>query len=224
MFGARNAPVNHTYEPTITLRQSEDEFLCPVWLIKEYIAKTKYREEWDDKLFITRKMGLTVAVSNATTASKLKETLTLANIRASGVSTRKTVTSFGTTHEASIRTIMEAGDLAHTSTMYGYYIRCLPREVQIRILEHWSACKEWMWQQWPQTTCIKLISVQGRRIYFPCLYGISLSLVMNGSLERRGSQFDLVVKLRTIIFVLDLIENSLSQNVYFSHFVEIWPL
>ena len=30
---------------------------------------------------------------------------------------------------------MEAGDWAHTSTMYGNYIRCLPNEVLVRNLE-----------------------------------------------------------------------------------------
>ena len=40
---------------------------------------------------------------------------------------------------ASIRTIIEAGDWAHTSMMYGHYIRCLPREVLVRILEKTSA-------------------------------------------------------------------------------------
>ena len=44
VFGAKNAKPNHLYGPTITLRQAEDECLCPVRLIKECIAKTKDRE------------------------------------------------------------------------------------------------------------------------------------------------------------------------------------
>ena len=45
VFGAKNARSNHPYDPTITLRQAEDECLYPVRLIKEYVAKTKHRED-----------------------------------------------------------------------------------------------------------------------------------------------------------------------------------
>ena len=41
VFGAKNARPNHPYMPTITMRQAEDEFLCPVRHIKEYTAKAK---------------------------------------------------------------------------------------------------------------------------------------------------------------------------------------
>ena len=34
---------------------------------------------------------------------------------------------------------MEAGDWGHISMMYGHYIRCLPREVLVRILGQTSA-------------------------------------------------------------------------------------
>ena len=71
VFGARNARPNHPYGPTITLRWAEDECLGPVRLIKEYLAKTKGREDQSDKLFVTRKMGSAVAVSNGTIASWL---------------------------------------------------------------------------------------------------------------------------------------------------------
>ena len=89
VFGAINARTNHPHGPTITLRQIENECLCPMRLIKEYITKTKDREDWSDKLFVTRKMGPAVAVSNGTVTSWLKETLTLTNIRTSGGSTWK---------------------------------------------------------------------------------------------------------------------------------------
>ena len=110
----------------------EDECLCPVRLIKEYIAKIKDQSE---KLFVIRKMGLAVAVSNVTIARWLKESLTLANIRASGGSTRKAAATYVASQRASIRIIMEADDWAYTSTMYGHYIGCLSREVLVRILE-----------------------------------------------------------------------------------------
>ena len=86
MFGVKNARPNLPYDATITLRQAEDGCLCPMRLIKEYIAKTKVREDQSDKLFVTRKTGPGVAVSNGIIASWLKETLTIANIRASGES------------------------------------------------------------------------------------------------------------------------------------------
>ena len=84
-------------------------------------------------------MGPAAVVYYGTIASWLKQTLTLANIRASGGSTRKATATYVYSQGAFIRTIMEAGYLAHTSTMYGHYIRCLPREVLFRILEQTSA-------------------------------------------------------------------------------------
>ena len=73
-----------------------------------------------------------------TIASWLKETLTLANIRPSRGSTRQAAATYAASQGADIRTIMETGDWAHTSTMYGHYIRCLPREDLVRILKHSS--------------------------------------------------------------------------------------
>ena len=65
--------------------------------------------------------------------------LGLANTRASRGSTRKAAATYVASQGASIRTIMEAGDWAHTSTMYGHYIRCPPREILVRILQQTSA-------------------------------------------------------------------------------------
>ena len=69
VFGAKNARPNHWYGSTIILRQAEDECLCQARLIKEYTAKTKEREDWSEKLFVTRKVHIAVAVSNGTIAS-----------------------------------------------------------------------------------------------------------------------------------------------------------
>ena len=80
-----------------------------------------------------------MAVSNDTIADWLKETFTLANIRTSGGPTRKAAATYATSQEASIRAIMEAGEWAHNSMIYGCYIRCLPGEVLVRILEQTSA-------------------------------------------------------------------------------------
>ena len=41
--GAKNGSLNHPFGATTTLRQAEDEYLCPARLIKEIIAKTKDR-------------------------------------------------------------------------------------------------------------------------------------------------------------------------------------
>ena len=76
---------------------------------------------------------------NGTIASWLKETLTLANIRALGGSTRKAAVTYVASHRVYIRTIMETCDWVHTSMMYWYCIRCLPKEVLIRIWEKTSA-------------------------------------------------------------------------------------
>ena len=40
-FEAKKAQSNDPYGPAIALRQAEDECLCPVRLLKEYIAKNK---------------------------------------------------------------------------------------------------------------------------------------------------------------------------------------
>ena len=138
-FWANNARPNHPYGPTITLRWAEDEYLCPVKLIKEHIVQAKCREDQSDKLFVTRKMGPAVAASNGTIASWVKETFNLANIRISGGSARRAAATYAASQGASIRTIMEPGDGAHTPMMYGHYIRCLPKEVLVRILEQTSA-------------------------------------------------------------------------------------
>ena len=101
----------------------------PIGLIKEYVAQSKDREDQSDRPFVSRKMGPAVAVSNGTVASWLKETLTLANIWASGGSTRKAAVHNAASQGNPIRTIMEHGDWTHTLMMYGYYIRFLPKEV-----------------------------------------------------------------------------------------------
>ena len=51
VFGAKNVRPNHPYGPIIRLRWAEDECLCPVRLIKEYIAKNKDREDQSDEHF-----------------------------------------------------------------------------------------------------------------------------------------------------------------------------
>ena len=102
-------------------------------------SQTKDSEDGSEKLFVTREMGPAVAVSNGTIASWLKETLTLANNGALGGSIRKAAATYVASQGASIMTIMEAGDLTHTSTLYGHYISCLPREVLVRIPEQTSA-------------------------------------------------------------------------------------
>ena len=57
---------------------------------------------------------------------------------------------------------MEAGNWAYTSMSMGTTS---------------GACPErYRWQQWPQTICNKLISVQVNRIYILCIDGISPSL------------------------------------------------
>ena len=150
---ANNARPNHPYGPTITLRWEEDECLCPVRLIKEYIAKAKDRKDKSEKLFVMRKMGPAVAISSGTIAIWLKDTLILANMRASGGSTRKAAATCEDSQGASLRTIMETCDWAHTSIMYGHYIRCLPKKVLVRIPEkHQIAFKELMRQRNLHTT------------------------------------------------------------------------
>ena len=53
-------------------------------------------------------MGLVTAISNATDANWLKETLTIAYIRASRCSPRKASRSWVASQEASIKTMAEA--------------------------------------------------------------------------------------------------------------------
>ena len=45
VFGAKNARPNHPYGTATTLRQAGDECLCPMRFIKEYLARTKDKED-----------------------------------------------------------------------------------------------------------------------------------------------------------------------------------
>ena len=143
-------------------------------------------------------MGLAVAVSNSTIANWLKETITLANIRASGWSTRKAAVTFAARLGASVKTIIGADDWAHTSMMYGHYIRYLPRGVLVRILEQTSASilgvnEIYSYRQY------KLGWYQPYEIFF-CQEDVGTN--------------------RQIILLLGWMEHiDLYQNVYFSHLV-----
>ena len=75
----------------------------PMRLIKEYTAKTNDSKDKSEKLFVTRKVVPAVTVSNGIIASWLKETFTLANIRASEGSTMKAAATYVINHGASIR-------------------------------------------------------------------------------------------------------------------------
>ena len=134
--GAKNARLNHPYGPTITMSQEEDE--CPVRVTKEYLAKTKDREDHSDKLFVSRKISPVVAVCNGTIASWLKETLTLVISGLPQGQPEKAGATYMASQGASIRTIMESGDWAHISMVYGHYIRYLYKEILVRILEQTS--------------------------------------------------------------------------------------
>ena len=139
VFEAKSARPNHPSRPTITLRSAQDEYICPVRFIKEYIGKAKGREEQSEKPFVTRKMGPALVVSKDTIAHWPKKTLTLANVRAPGGSIRKAAATHAACQGVSIRTIMEADEWAYTSMMDEHYIIGLPRGVLARILEQTSA-------------------------------------------------------------------------------------
>ena len=62
----------------------------------------------------------------------------MADIKASGGSTRKASASWAASKGVSIKTILDAGDWAHTSTAYRHYIKCLPEGVAQRIAEQIS--------------------------------------------------------------------------------------
>ena len=102
--GAKIAQPSHLYGPTITLGWSEDECLCPLALVKEYSANIKGREQRDEKLFITRKIGLTTPISNATVSHWLKETLNQVINKASGDSFRKAIIPYAAIQGVSIKT------------------------------------------------------------------------------------------------------------------------
>ena len=56
----------------------------------------------------------------------------------SGGSTQKASASWVASKGVLIKTILEAGDLAHASTAYRHYIKCLPEAVTQRIVEQIS--------------------------------------------------------------------------------------
>ena len=137
-FGAKNARRSHAYTPPFTIRLARDECLCPVRTIKAYLKATMSRPNRSKNFFVTRKQGNAIAVTNGTIATWLTETLKLANIKASGGSTRKASASWAASKGVSIKTILEAGDWAHASTAYRHYIKCLPEAVAQRIAEQIS--------------------------------------------------------------------------------------
>ena len=55
VFWAKNAQLSHPYGPMIILMRSEDDCLCPVALIGEYLARTKNKRQRNEKLFVTGK-------------------------------------------------------------------------------------------------------------------------------------------------------------------------
>ena len=69
VFGDKIARPNQPYGLTITLRQAEDECLCPVRLIKNTQPKPKTESDPSGKLSVPRKMGQAVTVSDGTIAS-----------------------------------------------------------------------------------------------------------------------------------------------------------
>ena len=56
----------------IIFRISEDEFLCPVAQVKEYLARIKNKKQRSDKLLVTRKMGPAVSLSIVVVANGLR--------------------------------------------------------------------------------------------------------------------------------------------------------
>ena len=137
-FGAKNARRSHAYTPPFTIRLARDECLCPVRTIKAYLKAIMSRPNRSKNFFVTRKQGNAIAMTNGTIATWLTETLKLANIKASGGSTRKASASWVASKGVSIKTILEAGDWAHASTAYRHYIKCLPEAVAQRIAEQIS--------------------------------------------------------------------------------------
>ena len=122
LFGAKNVQSCHPYGPTITLRWSEDECLWPEALVRDYLTRTKDGRQRSEKLFVTRKKGVQwLPTPKASISSWVKETLILANIRASGSSTRKAAMSYAASQGASIKTIMEVDDWAHIYYIWTLY-------------------------------------------------------------------------------------------------------
>ena len=145
MFGAKNAWPNHLYGSTTTIQWLEDECLCLVQLMKEYVAKTKDTEEQSEKLFVTWKKGPVVTASNATIDNWFMEILTLTNIRASEGSIRKAAASYAASQGALIRKIMEANywtqhfmDITSDTFLESYWLRYWNR--------YQPAFRGWMWQ------------------------------------------------------------------------------
>ena len=102
------------------------------------------RSNRSKNFFITRKQG-NAAVINGTIATWLTETLKLASIKASGGSTLKALASWVASKVVLIKTILETGDWAHTSTVYLYYIKCLPEVVAQRIAKQISGSFQANW-------------------------------------------------------------------------------
>ena len=96
---------------------------------------------------------------------------------------------------------MEAGDWAHPSTLYGHYIRCLPREVLVRILEATSASIQ-------EANVAKVATDQ------PMLMKSTMQAHLGiNKINHRQPQ---------VIYWTESRNYNLLQNVYFSHF--LWEI
>ena len=137
-FRAKNAHRSHAYTPAFTIQLARDECLCPVRTIKAYLMATTSQPNRSKNFFVMRKQGNTITVTNGTIATWLTETLKLASIKALGGLTQKALASWAVSKGVSIKTILEAGEWAHTSTAYRHYIKCLPEAVAQRIAEQIS--------------------------------------------------------------------------------------
>ena len=134
-FGAKQDRPGHQNQVLI-LRSCNDERLCPVTTLTEYLARTNYPNR-DKALFLTTTPPFRKA-AKATVKRWIISVLQGAGVHASPGSTRAVAASFALAMNVFLHSIMESADWSRSKTVFRHYVRLLPVEVLTHIASRTS--------------------------------------------------------------------------------------
>ena len=118
--------------PPVKLKKCEDERLCPVRYITEYIQRTETLSR-DSQLLISP--YTLKAVKLATVRHWIHKVLQEAGVSATPGSTRATATSCAFLQGVSLQQLMSAADWSRRDTPFRHYLRTLPEDTVRRVTE-----------------------------------------------------------------------------------------
>ena len=134
VFGAKQDRPGHIPPDVILSRQSSSE-LCPLTNLEVYLERTETDRSQDYQLLRTTVNPFGPA-ARTTSRAWLSKVLQLADIEATGGSTRAAAATWASARAVPIATIMSAADWSSISTLSRHYIRNLP--VDATATEHLS--------------------------------------------------------------------------------------